>query len=148
LIGRLALSRRTPRAMPSTIGERMARVRNKDTAPELAVRRFLTRAGVRYRLHRRDLPGTPDVYVPRLQLAIFVHGCFWHGHECPRGKRPKTNALFWDLKISNNRARDERSRERLADVGIAALELWTCQHAGFESECKRIARRYRQIGRA
>jgi len=134
--------------MPSTIGERMARVRNKNTAPELVVRRLLSSAGVRYRLHRRDLPGTPDVYVPRLRLAIFVHGCFWHGHDCPRGKPAKTNASFWHQKITKNRARDDRSRQLLADRGISALELWTCEHSQFPSECERVARQYLQTVRA
>jgi len=131
--------------MPSTIGERMARVRNKNTAPELVVRRLLSGAGVRYRLHRRDLPGTPDLYVPRLRLAIFVHGCFWHGHECPRGRRPKTNAAFWNLKISQNVARDEETRIELSDRGIGILELWTCRPADFAIQCGIVGRRYQEM---
>jgi len=130
--------------MPSTIGERMARVRNKNTAPELAVRRLLSRAGVRYRLHRRDLPGTPDLYVPRLRLAVFVHGCFWHGHDCPRGRRPKTNAAFWELKISQNMARDEHTRIELSNRGIGSMELWTCRRSELTIHCELIARRYRE----
>jgi DNA mismatch endonuclease (patch repair protein) len=127
----------------SSIGERMARVRTKGTAPELELRRLLWREGVRYRLHRRDLPGTPDVYVPRLRLAIFVHGCFWHGHECPRGSRPKTNTDFWNAKISRNVARDERTRIGLSARGIKSLELWTCRRAEFAIQCVIIGRRYR-----
>ncbi|MBD5657258.1 MAG: DNA mismatch endonuclease Vsr [Candidatus Eremiobacteraeota bacterium] len=108
--------------MALSIGERMARVRTKGTAPELEVRSLLSREGVRYRLHRRDLPGTPDVYVPRLRLAIFVHGCFWHGHDCRRGSRPKTNTTFWNVKILRNIARDGRTRTELTDLGIESLE--------------------------
>jgi DNA mismatch endonuclease (patch repair protein) len=129
--------------MASSIGERMARVRTKGTAPELEVRRLLSREGVRYRLHRRDLPGTPDLYVPRLRLAVFVHGCFWHGHECPRGSRPKTNTDFWTVKIATNMERDERARAALADRGIDSLELWTCRHASFAIHCAIVGRRYR-----
>jgi DNA mismatch endonuclease (patch repair protein) len=121
----------------------MARVKNKNTAPELAVRRLLWAQGVRYRLHRRDLPGTPDIYVPRLRLAIFVNGCFWHGHACPRGKLPSTNSKFWKSKIAKNRERDDRSRKALVERGITPLQLWTCQRVMFIAECDRVALGYR-----
>jgi DNA mismatch endonuclease (patch repair protein) len=130
--------------MPSTVGERMARIPNKNTAVELQVRSLLLQGKVRYRLHRRDLPGTPDLYVPRLRLAIFIHGCFWHGHECPRGKRPKTNAAFWNSKISRNIARDEQTRIELSNQGIDFLELWTCRRSEFHTQCEIIAQRYRE----
>lgn len=135
-------------AMALSVGERMARVRNKNTAPELAVRRLLARSGVRYRLHRRDLPGTPDVYVPRLGLAIFVHGCFWHGHSCRRGTRPKSNVSFWNAKIATNVARDRAVRKELTSLGIAAVELWTCSQETFAETCARIARQYRRARRS
>jgi DNA mismatch endonuclease (patch repair protein) len=130
--------------MASSVSERMARVRNKGTAPELDVRRLLSRESVRYRLHRRDLPGTPDVYVPRLRLAIFVQGCFWHGHECRRGSRPKTNADFWNAKISQNITRDRRTRTQLSALGIDSLDLWTCRRAEFAIHCAIVGRRYRE----
>lgn len=120
----------------------MARVRGRDTAPELSVRRALSQFGVRYRLHRKDLPGKPDLYVGRLRLAIFVNGCFWHGHDCPRGTLPKTNSDFWKAKITQNVVRDERTREQLAERGIDCLELWTCRQADFPHQCKIVARRY------
>ena len=97
----------------------MARVRSKDTAPELAVRRALHARGFRYRLHRRDLPGSPDVILPRHRLALFVHGCFWHGClACDRGlRRPKSNIQFWETKLAENRARDARNVSALEGPG-------------------------------
>lgn len=120
----------------------MSRVRSRDTGPELRVRRLLSDMGVRYRLHRRDLPGRPDLYIGRLRLAIFVNGCFWHGHDCRRGGRSKTNADFWEQKIAGNLARDRRSVDRLKEQGVEIVTLWTCEIAGFPAACRNIARRY------
>lgn len=105
----------------------MRRVKSKDTTPELKVRRALTRLGARYRLHRKDLPGAPDIVMPGRKLAIFVHGCFWHGHDCPRGSRvPKQNRDYWTGKIARNRARDAVSRKALEAGGWRVLTLWEC----------------------
>ncbi|CAN5350247.1 very short patch repair endonuclease [soil metagenome] len=105
----------------------MRRVRSKDTAPERKVRRALTAMGVRYRLNRKTLPGSPDVAVGRLKLAIFVHGCFWHGHDCKRGARaPQQNAAFWSAKIGRNRDRDRRALEALTALGWRTLVIWEC----------------------
>src|ERR1700750_2500390 len=83
----------------------MRQVRSRDTGPEIRVRKVLTRLGARYRLHRADLPGKPDIVLPGRRLALFVHGCFWHGHDCKRGARaPKANADYWSNKIVRNRA--------------------------------------------
>lgn len=88
----------------------MRRVGSKDTGPELAVRRLLTALGRRYRLQRKDLPGAPDIVLPGRRLVLFVHGCFWHGHDCRRGARaPKTNADYWRAKIARNVERDAAS---------------------------------------
>lgn len=127
-----------------TKSEQMARVRARDTEPERVVRRLLSAEGVRYRLHRSDLPGKPDVYVPRLHLAVFVNGCFWHGHDCERSTTPKTNSDFWKRKIDGNRIRDERVRRDLTELGIEEVTLWTCERDAFEKTCKSIARRYRK----
>lgn len=106
----------------------MARVRGKDTKPEMRARRLLTQLGARYRLHRKDLPGSPDIVLPGRKLAIFVHGCFWHGHDCKRGARtPKANADYWLTKISRNRARDITSREALQAAGWRVETLWECE---------------------
>ena len=106
----------------------MRRVKGKDTAPELKVRRLLRRLGVGYRLHRADLPGKPDIAMPGRRLALFVHGCFWHGHDCPRGARtPKANRPYWEAKIARNRARDGDHRAALQVMGWRAVTLWECE---------------------
>jgi len=106
----------------------MRRVKGKDTSPELKVRKALTAAGVRYRLHRADLPGKPDIVLPGRRLAIFVHGCFWHGHDCARGARvPKQNRDYWLGKVARNRARDTTSREALAALGWRVETIWECE---------------------
>ncbi|MFI4964688.1 MAG: very short patch repair endonuclease [Caulobacterales bacterium] len=106
----------------------MRRVKSKDTSPELQVRRALTGLGARYRLHRKDLPGNPDIVMPGRGLAFFVHGCFWHGHECPRGARvPKQNRDYWVGKVARNRARDAKSRETLAALGWRVETIWECE---------------------
>lgn len=106
----------------------MRRVKGKDTTPELAVRRALTRLGARYRLHRKDLPGSPDIVMPGRRLALFVHGCFWHGHDCARGARvPKQNRDYWTAKVARNVTRDARSRETLQAAGWRVETIWECE---------------------
>ena len=106
----------------------MRRVKGRDTTPELKVRKALTRLGARYRLHRADLPGKPDIVLPGRRLAIFVHGCFWHGHDCARGARvPKQNRDYWLEKVAKNRARDAAHREALAGKGWRVETIWECE---------------------
>lgn len=106
----------------------MARVRSRDTKPEMIVRRLLHALGYRYRLHRRDLPGKPDIAFIGKRKAIFVHGCFWHGHDCPRGARaPKANADYWREKIARNRRRDATSLAALEDMGWCSEVVWECE---------------------
>ena len=105
----------------------MRRVKGRDTGPELRVRRLLTALGARYRLHRKDLPGSPDIVMPGRRLAIFIHGCFWHGHDCARGARvPKANRDYWVGKVARNRARDQAARDALAAAGWRVETLWEC----------------------
>lgn len=105
----------------------MRRVKGKDTTPELKVRRALTGLGVRYRLHRKDLPGKPDIVLAGRRLAIFVHGCFWHGHDCARGARvPQQNRDYWLGKVGRNRARDDEHRAALAALGWRVETIWEC----------------------
>jgi DNA mismatch endonuclease (patch repair protein) len=125
-----------------TKSEQMSRVRNRDTGPELYLRRLLSALGVRYRLHRGDLPGHPDIFVGRLNLAIFVNGCFWHGHLCARAARPKTNSDFWNKKLDANVSRDRHVREKLQELNISCMTLWTCELDVFAERCKVIARDY------
>lgn len=113
---------------PAKRSEVMGRVKQKDTGAELKLRKVLTRLGYRYRLHRRDLPGSPDVVFPGRKVAVFVHGCFWHGHDCPRGARaPKANAEYWSAKIGRNRARDAEAEVKLAELGWRPVVVWECQ---------------------
>jgi DNA mismatch endonuclease (patch repair protein) len=107
----------------------MSRVRGRDTAPELYVRHALHAAGFRYRLHRRDLPGRPDIVLPGLNTVVFVHGCFWHGHECPRGRRPSSNSAFWTDKLDRNLSRDRDAAAALVKSGWVVRTVWECQVA-------------------
>jgi DNA mismatch endonuclease (patch repair protein) len=105
----------------------MRRVKGRDTTPERLVRQLLTELGVRYRLHRADLPGKPDIAMAGRRLAILIHGCFWHGHDCARGARvPKQNTDYWLAKIGRNRARDADSLERLTALGWRVETVWEC----------------------
>lgn len=105
----------------------MAKVKGKGTTPELKVRKALTALGARYRLNRKDLPGSPDIVLPGRRLAIFVHGCFWHGHDCARGSRvPKANRDYWVGKVARNRARDAAASEALAAKGWRVETIWEC----------------------
>ena len=105
----------------------MRRVKGRDTSPELTVRRLLRELRLGYRLHRRDLPGAPDIAMAGRKLAIFVHGCFWHGHDCPRGARaPKANAAYWAAKIDRNRARDAAAQTALEADGWRVVTVWEC----------------------
>ncbi len=106
----------------------MRRVKGRDTGPEMTVRRLLTKLGARYRLHRKDLPGHPDIVMPGRRLAIFVHGCFWHGHDCARGARvPRQNRDYWLGKVGRNRERDARNAEALAAAGWRVETIWECE---------------------
>lgn len=108
--------------------ERMRRVRSKDTKPEMTLRRLLHGMGYRYRLHRGDLPGSPDIVFPSRRAVIFVHGCFWHGHDCKRGARvPKTNADYWLAKVARNVERDRRTMASLDAAGWRSLVVWECR---------------------
>lgn len=106
----------------------MARVRRKDTAPELVVRRLLYAEGYRYRLHKRDLPGSPDIVFVSARKVIFVHGCFWHRHtNCRLATTPKSRSIFWQRKFVDNVRRDERNRRALSLLGWRSLVVWQCQ---------------------
>jgi DNA mismatch endonuclease (patch repair protein) len=106
----------------------MAAVRSTDTEPERRVRRLLHRLGYRFRLHRRDLPGRPDIVLPKWRAVLFVHGCFWHQHpNCPRAARPTSNVEFWNRKLDRNIRRDQENRRGLTEAGWHVLTLWECQ---------------------
>lgn len=107
---------------------RMRAVRQQDTAPELAVRRFLHACGLRYSLRRTKLPGRPDIVLPARRSVVFVNGCFWHGHDCAHGRvASKTNTAFWQQKIEANRQRDDRKAAELAALGWHVEVIWECE---------------------
>lgn len=120
--------------------ELMAGIRSRDTAPELAVRRIAHRMGLRFRLHRKALPGRPDLIFPKHRLAVFVHGCFWHRHEdCPFSHIPKTRTAYWADKFERNVARDKRNREALQDLGWRVVVVWECEVGDEEAVRLRLA---------
>jgi DNA mismatch endonuclease (patch repair protein) len=114
-----------------TRSELMARIRSRDTRPEMTVRHFLWASGFRYRLQGKALPGRPDIVLRRYKTAIFVHGCFWHGHaDCKQFKLPMTRPEFWADKIGRNRARDAASEARLRQMGWQVIVVWECELQG------------------
>ncbi len=111
----------------------MSRIGPKNTSPEMTVRRWLHKKGYRFRLHRKDLPGTPDIVLPRLKTAIFVHGCFWHAHECSKGRPPKSRPEYWLPKLRRNKERDAEKRDALERAGWTVHEIWQCETKEIES---------------
>ncbi|MBA3853130.1 MAG: very short patch repair endonuclease [Gemmatimonas sp.] len=120
----------------------MAAIRGKNTKPELQVRRAIHASGLRFRLHHRELPGSPDVVLSRIKTVVFVHGCFWHAHSCQRSK-PKTRAAFWQRKFEANQARDRRVRYFLRSAGWHVHVIWECELKR-EAPLRNLVRRLRQ----
>lgn len=117
----------------------MRAVKSRDTAPEMTVRRLVYSMGYRYRLHRKDLPGKPDLAFKSRRKVIFIHGCFWHGHDCKRGARvPKNNREYWETKIARNRERDRQHNEDLKREGWRVFVIWECQIREPEAVAERI----------
>ena len=116
----------------------MQSVKSKNTGPELVVRRLLHGMGYRYRLHRKDLPGKPDIVFGSRRKAIFVHGCFWHGHGCPKGRLPKSRLEYWQSKVDKNRERDCSKEKQLRSLGWNVLVIWQCETADLEALASRL----------
>lgn len=108
----------------------MAKIRSKNTAPELMIRKVLHKNGLRFRLHCKKLPGTPDLVFPKYQAVLFVNGCFWHGHKCSDGTLPSSNVKFWKTKIQDNKKRDGRNIKELLALGFKILVIWQCALKG------------------
>lgn len=126
---------------PEQRSERMGRIRAKDTKPELVVRSLLSSMGCRYRLHRRNLPGVPDIVFPAKKRAIFVHGCFWHQHKrCRYSHVPKSRKDFWVPKLIKNQKRDKENLCRLRSSGWKVLVVWECQTSGVRGLKERLGR--------
>jgi len=115
---------------PSVRSRMMSGIRGKNTRPEILVRKALHALGYRYRLHDKMLPGKPDIVLRKYNAVIFIHGCFWHGHDCHLFKWPKTREDFWKEKIEGNRENDRKIREKLFDKGWRILEIWECSLKG------------------
>ena len=124
---------------PAKRSEIMSRIRSRDTKPEMIVRRIAHRLGFRFRLHRRDLPGSPDLVFPRHRAIILVHGCFWHRHPgCKYATTPKTRVSFWERKFEGNVVRDRRNESALADLGWRVMVIWECETRDPEAVAERI----------
>lgn len=119
----------------------MSRIGGKNTTPEIAVRRFLHARGFRFRLHRKDFPGCPDIVLPKYRTAILVHGCFWHGHTCKDGRRPRSNQDYWNAKLERNAKRDAKNARRLRALGWRRIVVWECQARDERLLERRIIRR-------
>lgn len=135
------MSKRPSGRVSEARSRNMAAIRGKDTGPEMVLRRALHREGFRYRLHVRALPGRPDIVLPRYCLAIFVHGCFWHHHNCEAFVWPMTRAAFWREKIDGNVARDRIVRAALRRAGWRTMVVWECElrrHGGGQRAARRI----------
>lgn len=111
----------------------MQSVKSKDTGPELIVRRLLHALGYRFRLHRKDLPGRPDIVLPKRRKVIFVHGCFWHWHGCSKGQLPKSRLDYWQPKLEANVKRDRTKREQLESLGWKTLVVWQCETSDMDA---------------
>lgn len=113
---------------PAERSERMSRVRCKDTKPELRIRKMIHGLGYRFRLHRSNLPGKPDVVFPRKKKVLFIHGCFWHRHDCSAGRRmPKSRKTFWRDKLNGNKRRDQLNQKLLRERGWDVMVIWECE---------------------
>lgn len=119
---------------PRKRSEIMSHISSKDTVPEGLVRKYLFSEGFRYRTYVGNLPGNPDVVLAKYKTVIFVHGCFWHGHTCPRGKLPATNTDFWREKITRNKQRDMRNLNELKHAGWHVLVIWQCEISNKQTE--------------
>ena len=124
---------------PEKRSEIMSRIRGRDTRPEMIVRRIAHGLGFRFRLHRKDLPGRPDIVFPRHQAVIVVHGCFWHRHPgCKRASSPKTRVRYWQNKFEDNVVRDKRNETALCDLGWKVMVIWECETKDHEAVAARI----------
>ena len=117
----------------------MAKISGKDTKPEILVRKYLYSKGFRYRKNDKRYPGKPDILIPKHKTAIFVHGCFWHGHICKAAKLPETRKEFWKNKIEGTKIRDKTTQEELEKLGFKVIIIWQCEINTFEKQNKRLA---------
>lgn len=133
------MARKRKKHTPMNRSQMMQAVHSEDTRPELLVRRALFKEGFRYRLHRRDLPGSPDLFILKYNVVVFVNGCFWHQHGCKMTSRPKSNSTFWGNKFTNNIARDIKTNWKLSLLGYRVATIWECSiRSDFERTVERL----------
>ena len=130
MAGSIMRKKRQHKKKPLTRSQVMSAIHSKDTTPEMLVRKGLFKAGFRYRLHRRDLPGCPDLILLRYKIAVFVNGCFWHQHGCKFTSQPKSNQSFWNEKFTNNIVRDIKVSQQLLQAGYRIATIWECSIEG------------------
>lgn len=123
----------------------MSKIGGKNTKPEILVRKFLFSKGFRYRINVKTLPGKPDIVLPKYKTVIFVNGCFWHGHNCKRGKLPSSNTDFWKEKISNNKSRDDKNFDLLAKLGWKVIIIWQCEISKIDDKIKTLNKLIKDI---
>lgn len=117
----------------------MSSVKQRHTKPEMIVRSLLHQLGFRFRLHREDLPGSPDIVLPKFRTAIFVHGCFWHQHKnCSKSRRPSSNQDYWNTKLDENISRDKRKEKELSKLGWRVVTIWQCEIRNLETLTKKL----------
>ena len=114
----------------------MSKISGKNTKPEILVRKFLFSKGFRYRINVKTLPGKPDIVLPKYKTVIFINGCFWHGHNCKKGKLPSSNIDFWKEKISNNKLRDDKNSDLLIKLGWKVIIIWQCEVSKIDNRIK------------
>lgn len=114
----------------------MSKIGGKNTKPEILVRKFIFSKGFRYRINVKILPGKPDIVLPKYKTVIFVNGCFWHGHNCKKGKLPSSNIDFWKKKISNNKSRDDKNSDLLIKLGWKVIIIWQCEISKIDDRIK------------
>lgn len=114
----------------------MSKIGEKNTKPEILVRKFLFSEGFRYRINVKTLPGKPDIVLPKYKTVIFINGCFWHGHNCKKGKLPSSNIDFWKGKISNNKSRDDKNSDLLVKLGWKVIIIWQCEVSKIDNRIK------------
>ena len=125
----------------------MRQIKSRDTSPEIMLRSLLHAHGYRFRLHRVDLPGKPDIVLPKYRTVVYVHGCFWHGHTCQKGRRPGTNTGYWNQKLERNKLRDRKNLRACRDAGWNPVVVWACQMKNPEKVMQRLSKLLTKVER-
>ena len=123
----------------------MSQIKGKNTKPEILVRKFLHSQGVRFKIHDKNLPGKPDIVLPKYKTVIEIQGCFWHGHDCTKGSIPKSNRKFWETKLTRNIERDRENRRDLENMGWRVVTVWECELRDIEYFTNRLESTLKEV---